>query len=70
MGSEMCIRDSPTTLIKDIPIKLLEVLGDNGIVTLKQILEIGSNGLVKKCGIKKKSAKSLVEKAKKVIRSN
>lgn len=57
----------PITLLKDLDIQTQAKLGDNGIILLKQLIEISLNEIVKKTRIEKQTIEKLIKKAREIL---
>jgi hypothetical protein len=57
----------PITFLKGLKRKTQEKFGDNGIVLVRQLVEIGLKELYKKTKVSKKELKELISKARKII---
>ena len=57
----------PITFLKGLDVRIQAKLGDNGIILLKQLVEMNINELVKKTGIKKEKIFNLVKRARELL---
>lgn len=59
----------PINILKDVDKSILEALGENGIITLKQLFEANQRELSKATGIDHQTLRELVNKADDVLQS-
>lgn len=70
MGLEQMIEEKrfyPITSLKDLDLQTQAKLGDNGIVLLKQLVEISLNEIIGKTKIEKQKIEKLVKRAREIL---